>query len=38
VFIKIIIGIVKGKKEYNKKQSIKERDLSRNAQREISFR
>ena len=36
--IKVNIGICKGKKLWNKKEDIKNRDLDRDAKREINFR
>ena len=37
IFLKVKIGIVRWKKEHNKKQALKERDLQRNAQKEASL-
>ena len=35
---KVLIGVAKGKKNYNKKESIKERDIKREMEREIKYR
>ncbi len=35
---KILIGVAKGKKNYNKKETLKERDIKREAEREFKYR
>lgn len=35
---KVLIGVAKGKKNYNKKESIKERDIKREMERDIKYR
>ena len=35
---KVLIGVAKGKKNYNKKESIKERDIKREMARDIKYR
>lgn len=34
--VKLLLGVGKGKKNYNKKQAIKERDVNREAEKELS--
>lgn len=35
---KVLIGLAKGKKNYNKKETIKERDIKREMERDIKYR
>lgn len=35
---KVLIGVAKGKKNYNKKESIKERDIKREMEKDIKYR
>ena len=35
---KVLIGLAKGKKNYNKKEAIKERDIKREMERDIKYR
>ena len=35
---KVLIGVAKGKKNYNKKETIKERDIKREMERNFKYR